>query len=507
MLLKLGMLALFTSAAAAYGAEDKTAKNQSPPNRLAKETSPYLLLHAHNPVDWYPWGPEAFARAKAENKPVFLSVGYSSCYWCHVMERESFVDPAIAKALNKSFVCIKVDREERPDVDQVYMAALQAFRPGGWPMSLFLTPDGRPFFGGSYFPPRDRDGSAGFLTLVGAVAKAWTEQRADLDKTANEVTEIVRKRLKSASGARKLALSNEAETAGIKQLADQFDAEYGGFGFNPGNPRRPKFPQPVDLSFLLEESRGGVTSAGPTDPLKMVVMTLDHMARGGIRDHLGGGYHRYSTDRFWLVPHFEKMLYDNAQLASLHLAAFEITHDPRWRVEAEATFAFIAGRMTDPQGGFFSALDAETRAEEGAFYVWKRDEVRSILGPGPDTDLFCGTYGLQGEPNFEGGRYVLHEPRPLAEVAKRADTTPEAIEGRLRPLRARLLAARDKRSAPMCDDKILTGWNGLMIAAYADGYRVLKNSKYPRRRRKSRRVRADQTPHARWPSLAHVSPG
>ncbi len=478
MLLKLGTLALLTSAGTAFGADDKSPKNQSPANRLAKETSPYLLLHAHNPVDWYPWGPEAFARAKAENKPVFLSVGYSSCYWCHVMERESFVDPAIAKALNASFVCIKVDREERPDIDQVYMAALQAFRPGGWPMSLFLTPDGRPFFAGSYFPPRDRDGSAGFLTIVGAVAKAWTEQRADLDKTANQVTEIVRKRLKSASGPRKLTLSDDAETAGIKQLADQFDAEYGGFGFNPANSRRPKFPQPVDLTFLLEESRNGVKTASPTDPLKMVVMTIDHMARGGIRDHLGGGYHRYSTDRFWLVPHFEKMLYDNAQLASLHLAAFEITHDPRWQAEAEATFAFIAQRMTAPEGGFFSALDAETRAEEGAYYVWKRDEVKSVLGSGPDTDLFCEVYGLQGDPNFEGGRYVLHEPRSLAEVAKRASTTPEAVEARLRPLRERLLAARDKRLTPMCDDKILTGWNGLMIAAYADGYRVLKNTNY-----------------------------
>ena len=313
----------------------------APSNRLAKETSPYLLLHAHNPVDWYPWGPEAFAKAKAENKPIFLSVGYSSCYWCHVMERESFVDQEIAGALNASFVCIKVDREERPDVDQVYMAALQAFGPGGWPMSLFLTPDGRPFFAGTYFPPRDRQGSPGFLTLVKAVANAWTKQCAEIDKTAEQATAAVRDRLKAASSQRKLPLSRTAGADAVKQLAGQFDPEHGGFGFNPANPRRPKFPQPVDLAFLLHEHLRAAGTNEATDPLKMAELTLDRMARGGIRDHLDGGYHRYSTDRFWLVPHFEKMLYDNAQLASVHLAAFEITHDPRWRVEAEATFAFV----------------------------------------------------------------------------------------------------------------------------------------------------------------------
>ena len=391
-------------------ADDKPAGKDRPSNRLAKETSPYLLLHAHNPVDWYPWGPEALARAKAENKPIFLSVGYSSCYWCHVMERESFVDPEIAKALNASFVCIKVDREERPDVDQVYMAAVQAFGRGGWPMSLFLTPDGRPFFGGTYFPPRDREGSSGFLTLVTAVAKAWTQQHAEIDKTANAVTEAVRNRLKAASSQRKLPLSRAAGAEALKQLAEQFDPEHGGFGFNAANPRRPKFPQPVDLLFLLQANRDGGKTNEATDPLKMVLMTLDRMARGGIRDHLDGGYHRYSTDRFWLVPHFEKMLYDNAQLASVHLAAFEITHDPRWRDEAEATFSFIERRMTAPEG-FYSALDAETRGEEGAYYVWTPDQVKRVLDLGPDVDLLAQVYGFKGEANFEGGRYVLHEPR------------------------------------------------------------------------------------------------
>jgi uncharacterized protein len=477
-LFRIGLIGALVLPGISSAAEDKPAGTDRPANRLAKETSPYLLLHAHNPVDWYPWGPEAFARAKAENKPVFLSVGYSSCYWCHVMERESFVDPEIARALNAGFVCIKVDREERPDVDQVYMAALQVFGPSGWPMSLFLTPDGRPFFGGTYFPPRDRDGSSGFLTLVSMVAKAWANQHADLDKTANEVTELVRKRLKIASNERRLPLEGTAAAEGLKQLAEQFDAEHGGFGFNPNNPRRPKFPEPVNLLFLLERYRDGVKTDEPTDSLKMVLFTLDRMARGGIRDQLAGGYHRYSTDRTWLVPHFEKMLYDNAQLASVHLLAFELTHDPRWRDEALATFGFIERQMTAPQGGFYSALDAETRGEEGAYYVWTRDQIKAALAGVPHADRFAQVYGLDGEPNFEGGRYVLHETRTRADQSSAIKITPADLELRLSPLRSRLLAVRDKRPAPLCDDKVLTGWNGLMIAAYADGYRVLKAAKY-----------------------------
>ena len=478
-LLRIALLATMVSPGVSRAADDNPPGPQRPSNRLAKESSPYLLLHAHNPVDWYPWGPEAFAKAKKENKPVFLSVGYSSCYWCHVIERESFVDPAIAKALNAGFVCIKVDREERPDVDQVYMAALQVFGPGGWPMSLFLTPDGRPFFGGTYFPPRDRQGgSTGFLTLVNEVAKAWTDQHEAIEKTATEVTALVRKRLKVARAERKLPPAGTAAAEGLKQLTEQFDPEHGGFGFNPTNPRRPKFPQPVDLQFLLERHRALVQTAESTDPLKMVLLTVDRMARGGIRDQLAGGYHRYSTDRYWLVPHFEKMLYDNAQLASVHLLAFELTHDMRWRDEAQATLAFIERRMTAPEGGFYSALDAETKGEEGAYYVWTRDQVQANLAGDLRVDLFSKVYGLDAEPNFEGGRYVLHESRTRAEQSKALKITEEELESRLIPLRAKLLAARDKRPAPLCDDKILTGWNGLMIAAYADGYRLLKVDKY-----------------------------
>jgi uncharacterized protein YyaL (SSP411 family) len=409
------------------------------------------------------------------------------------MERESFEDAEIARVLNAHFVCIKVDREERPDVDQIYMTALQALGPAGWPMSMFLTPDGRPFFGGTYFPPRDRAGFSGFLRLVTAVATAWEKQRAELEKSADALADAVRRRLRSADAGRKLPLSRAWVAAGLAELAEQFDPEYGGIGFNPQNPRRPKFPEPVNLVFLLDQHTRGATATATgrpdvrprsskpePDPLAMVLLSLDQMARGGIRDHLGGGYHRYSTDRSWTVPHFEKMLYDNAQLASTHLLAFAITNDPRWRDEAVATFAFIERSMTSPEGGFFSALDAETNHEEGAYYVWTREGVKSVLGEGPDAATFAQVYGLTGEPNFEGGRFVLHEPRPRAEQAATLKISAQDLEERLAPLRDRLLAERDKRPSPLRDDKILTSWNGLMIAALADGYRVLHVDKYRR---------------------------
>ncbi len=472
-------------------------KAEHPPNRLARETSPYLLLHAHNPVDWHPWGPEAFATAKADQKPIFLSVGYSSCYWCHVMERESFNDAEIAKYLNENFICIKVDREERPDVDHVYMAALQAFSTGGWPMSMFLLPDGRPFYGETYLPPRDRDGGAGFLTVIKGIARAWKAERADIEKSAAGLTEIVKRKLGNPAGRRKLPLSRAFVAAGRSQLAEQFDPEYGGFGYSPQNARRPKFPEPVNLVFLLDQQRrekqagkeGSAGLSGPDPaagkpgeptPISMVLLTLDRMARGGIRDQLGGGYHRYAISRYWIVPHFEKMLYDNAQLASALLMAFEITGDDRWRGEAEDVFAFVARTMTSEEGGFYSALDAETSAGEGAYYAWSREEVEQILGKGPDQEAFLQVYGLKREPNFEGDRYVLIQPRPLAEQAEKLGVSPLELDRRLKPLRAKLLAARDRRPPPLRDDKILTAWNGLMIAAYADGYRILKDDGYRR---------------------------
>src|SRR5579864_1429740 len=335
-------------------------------NRLAKETSPYLLLHAGNPVDWYPWGPEAFAKAKAESKPIFLSIGYSSCYWCHVMERESFSDAAIAKVLNDHFVCIKVDREERPDVDQVYMSALQAFgNGGGWPMSMFLTPNGRPFFGGTYYPPTDTNGREGFTGLLERVWTAWRDHRPELERDADRTAEFVRRASAIATARGKVALSHALAAAGVSQLAEQFDPMYGGFGFAPDQPRRPKFPEPSNLVFLLDQNhRTASVLLKPSEPLRMVLSTLDHMARGGIRDRLAGGYHRYSTERSWTVPHFEKMLYDNAQLATVHLLAYEATGDVRWRREAESIFAFVARTLTAPEGAFYSSLDAETNGEE-----------------------------------------------------------------------------------------------------------------------------------------------
>jgi uncharacterized protein len=450
-------------------ADDPKPKPQGPANRLAKETSPYLLLHAHNPVDWYPWGPEAFARAKAENKPIFLSVGYSSCYWCHVMERESFMDPAIAKILNAGYVAIKVDREERPDVDQVYMTAVQAVNgSGGWPMSMFLTPDGRPFFGGTYFRPDE------FSAILTRVLEVWKDERAGIEKDADALSDAVRK---VSAGPSLLAgpipLTRELAASGRVALGEQFDPEFGGFGFDPARPRRPKFPEPVNLLYLLDQARRDRASKAPgppgPDPLAMALKTFDAMARGGIRDHLAGGYHRYSTVRNWSVPHFEKMLYDNAQLAEALVLAYETTGDLRWKAEAEATFAFVAKTMTSADGLFFSSLDAESEGEEGKSYVWTRAEVEKVLGGGDDFALFARVYGLDAKPNFEGERFVLLEPKIVDDPA---------VEAKLVPLRAKLLAVRDRRTAPLLDDKVLTSWNAMMIAGLAEGARVLKDERY-----------------------------
>ena len=467
--------------------DDPRARKEGPANRLAKETSPYLRLHAHNPVDWYPWGPEAFAKAKAENKPIFLSVGYSACYWCHVMERESFDNPEIAKAMNARFVSIKVDREERPDVDQIYMAALQVFGNGGWPMSMFLTPEGLPFFGGTYFPPADRNGAEGFPGLLKRVGDAWRDQRKEIEHDAARLAEMVKRSLAGSGLRRPMPLTRLFAQGGVDALSEQFDPDYGGFGFNPDNARRPKFPEPSNLVFLLDQHRRtgpkpaeekAKPPGEPIGPLKMVLETLDHMARGGIRDQLAGGYHRYATSRYWIVPHFEKMLYDNAQLASTHILAFEATGDSRWRSEAEAAFAFIERSMTSPEGAFYSSIDAETRGEEGEYYVWTREQVNEVLGEGPDAEAFSQVYGLKRDPNFEKDRYVLLEPRSRSDQALSLKTTPKALEAKLAPLRARMLAARGRRPAPLRDDKILTAWNGLMIAAHADGSRVLKDDRY-----------------------------
>ncbi len=436
-------------------------------NRLAKETSPYLLQHAHNPVDWHPWGPDAFERAKKEDKPIFLSVGYSSCYWCHVMERECFEDEVIAENLNNHFVCIKVDREERPDVDSIYMTALRAYSGGGgWPMSMFLFPDRRPFFGGTYFPAVEKNGIPGFGKLLDAVRDAWTKHRAELDKDANNLTEATRKSL-ATDARRRAPLSRALGLEGVAQLAEQYDPEYGGFGFNPDRPKQPKFPEPVNLVFLLDRLKRKAEVPKGTDPSAMLLKTLDAMARGGIRDQLAGGYHRYSVDRKWAVPHFEKMLYDQAQLVYSFVLAYEQTKDPRWEREARDTLAFVARSMTGAEGGFYSALDAEAEAEEGKTYVWSRGEVKKVLGD-RDYIVFASAYGLDLDPNFEEDRHVLITPKALS----------KELDAQLAPMRAKLLAERDGRPQPFRDDKVVTAWNGLMIAAYADAYRVLKDETY-----------------------------
>ena len=415
------------------------SKNPGPsgaaPNRLARETSPYLLLHATNPVDWYPWGEEALARARDEDKPIFLSVGYSTCYWCHVMERESFSSPEIAKVMNEAFVSIKVDREERPDLDEIYMAATQLLtRSGGWPNSVFLTPDLKPFFAGTYFPPRDAMGRPGFPRVLQSLREAWALRRAEVRSQAETIAEAMREHL-SASAEARGPLDPAAVPATVRALASRFDPTWGGFS------RAPKFPSPANLSFLLERAE-----AGEAEARDMLVTTLDRMARGGLYDQVAGGFHRYSTDHQWLVPHFEKMLYDNAALAPLYAAADRLAPDQGFARVARETLAFVVAEMTGPHGGFLSAIDAETDGHEGFYYTWTRDELKEALPAGEEAFL-AAVLGFDGAPNFEHTRYVLHLPRPLSEVAAR--------DGPLRPMPswsgcgapARSFCARDRSAS------------------------------------------------------------
>jgi uncharacterized protein len=456
-------------------------------NRLAKETSPYLLLHAHDPVEWYAWGEEALAKAKAENKLIFLSIGYSSCYWCHVMQRESFMDEEVAAYLNKHFIAIKIDREERPDIDEIYMTALQVLgRRGGWPLTMFLTPDGKPIVGGTYFPPRDKDvevkagaGRAaekqhitGLLTLLEQVQTAWRDQSPQVREHAEQVTRGLRLAMQR-DGLKPAALPEARWPAEVEAaLAEEFDSQYGGFGFSASNPRQPKFPEPSNLVLLLDRAR-----REKSEPARaMLVKTLTMMAEGGIRDHLGGGFHRYSTDRYWRIPHFEKMLYDNAQLASVYAEAYDLTHDATYRRVCEESLDFVLRELTDPAGGFYSALDAETAAREGRYYVWTREEIERSLGP-EDAARFAAAYLAGDGPNFEG-RYALQFARPLKELAAAAGVAVEDYPRQLLPLRQKLLAVRDKRDRPLTDTKILTSWNGLMIRGLADAGRILKAPRY-----------------------------
>ncbi|WP_406699996.1 thioredoxin domain-containing protein [Singulisphaera sp. Ch08] len=436
-----------------------------PSNRLAGETSPYLLQHALNPVDWYPWGPEAFDRARAENKPIFLSVGYSACHWCHVMEHESFENAETAALMNEHFINVKVDREERPDVDQIYMAAVQAMTDqGGWPMSVFLTPDLQPFYGGTYFPPADGRGMPGFPRVLYSVHRAWAERRDDILNSAGELTDRIRQMgtIRPASGALESTLLDQ----GARGLARSFDTIHGGFG------SAPKFPHPMDLKLLLRQH----ARTGDAHPLQIVRFTLDKMARGGIYDQLLGGFARYSTDDRWLVPHFEKMLYDNALLSSVYLEAYQVTADPEYARVARETLDYILERMTGPEGEIYSTEDADSEGEEGKFYVWSLDEVNQILGPERARE-FAAVYDVTESGNWEH-KNILNLPVSIDQAATRLGRDERELQADLDRDRARLLEARDRRVAPGKDTKVLTSWNGLMLAPLAEGSRILKDERY-----------------------------
>ncbi|HZP84680.1 MAG TPA: thioredoxin domain-containing protein, partial [Chthonomonadaceae bacterium] len=429
--------------------------------------SPYLLQHAHNPVDWYPWGEEAFARARAEDKPILLSVGYSACHWCHVMERESFENEAIAAQMNRDFINIKVDREERPDVDAIYMGAVQMLtQQGGWPMTVFLTPDGKPFYGGTYFPPEDRWGRPGFPRLLEAIANAWQTQRADVEQQSEAITAQLNEASDFSRGLPDALLTPTILQNAFETLSRQFDSHYGGFG------SAPKFPQPANLDFLLRF----YAYSQRQEPLAMVEKTLQQMALGGIYDQLGGGFHRYSTDAVWLVPHFEKMLYDNAQLAQTYTRCFQATGKAFYRGVAEETLEYVLREMTSPEGGFYSAQDADSEGEEGKFFVWTPEEVEAVLDA-REAEVFCAFYDVTPHGNWEG-RSILHVVMDVPEVAARFGLSIEEAARILDGGREKLFAAREHRVKPGLDDKILAAWNGLMLAAFAEAAAVFDNDAF-----------------------------
>ncbi len=424
------------------------------PNRLTHESSPYLRPHADNPVDWYAWGPEALERARTEDRPILLSVGYSSCHWCHVMERESFEDQGTAELMNHHFVNVKVDREERPDIDQIYMKAVQAMTGrGGWPMTVFLRPDGVPFFGGTYYPPEPRHGMPSFRQVLRSVAEAWEERRDQVESGSARLLEAL-ERTSAAGSARRVGLAL-VERA-YRTLAQRYDPVHGGFG------QAPKFPQPVTLELVLRHH----LRTGDARALEMVVHTLRRMAAGGMRDHLAGGFHRYSVDARWLVPHFEKMLYDNALLARAYVDAYRATGAEDLRRIAEETLDYLVEDMRDPAGGFYSARDADSEGEEGLFYVWTPDQLARVLGD-EEAALFGRAYDVTEDGNFEG-RNILHLPRDLADVAEEAGMDLDELLRRLTSAREALLRKRAEREAPFRDEKVLTAWNGLTVRALAE---------------------------------------
>ncbi len=434
-------------------------------NRLINESSPYLLQHAHNPVDWYSWGEEAFERAKNEDKSIFLSIGYSTCHWCHVMERESFENEQIARIMNENFVCVKVDREQRPDVDEIYMNVVTLTTgSGGWPLSVFLTPEGKPFYGGTYFPPKDSYGRPGFGRVLSAIAEAWRNRRQELIDSAGKLSEFLQS---TGASARNAGLSPEILRNAFNQFRDLFDPVNGGFG------TAPKFPQPASLSMLLVYWR----RTGETEALHIVEKTLDAMAEGGIYDHIGGGFHRYSTDAQWLVPHFEKMLYDQALLSKVYLQAYQITAKEQYARIAREIFDYVLRDMTDPAGGFYSAEDADSEGHEGTFYLWEPQQTASVLNQ-DEARLFNAYYGVTEQGNFEGNKTILSIVTSTEQLTKEFGKNHGMILNTLTRAVTKIFAARAKRVRPHCDDKVIAGWNGLMISSLAYGGAVLQEKKY-----------------------------
>jgi uncharacterized protein YyaL (SSP411 family) len=433
------------------------------PNRLIHEKSPYLLQHAYNPVDWYPWGEKAFAKARKENKPIFLSIGYSTCHWCHVMEHESFEKDEVAELMNRYFVSIKVDREERPDIDKIYMTAVQATTgSGGWPMSVFLTPDLKPFYCGTYFPPESRYGRPGFKELLQRVHDVWEANHDAVVAQAQQITDTLTQHAAvGRGGTMDRPLDAAPLKLGLEQFRSSFDSEHGGFG------SAPKFPRPVVLNFLFR-----------TGGQDMALFTLRKMGEGGMFDQLGGGFHRYSVDERWLVSHFEKMLYDQAQLVSSYADAHQITHDPFFADIARRTCDYVLRDMTSPDGGFYSAEDADSEGIEGKFYVWTWEEIEKTIGDDKKSDIFCRYYGVEHEGNWEQGNNVLHVALTVEQTAKPFHKPESEIRAILDEGRAKLFAARAKRIRPHRDEKILTAWNGLMISALARASQALDEPKY-----------------------------
>lgn len=471
-------------------------------NRLQHESSPYLQQHAGNPVDWYAWKSEAFERAEKEDKPILVSIGYSTCHWCHVMERESFENEEIAKLMNENFINIKVDREERPDVDQIYMDACQVFTgQGGWPLNCFLTPDGRPFYAGTYFPPHPAHSRPSWRQLLEYLTRVYREEREKVEKQADQLTARIRRTDEvfleedfSLETAAETSFSDEDQHRIFNNMQQHFDKTHGGFG------GAPKFPNTMPLEYLLAYAH----HYGEQEALHQVGRSLDKMIRGGIYDQLGGGFARYATDRAWLAPHFEKMLYDNGLLVSLLADAYKVTKRPLYRETIEETLGFIRREMTSPEGGFYAALDADSEGEEGKFYVWDKSEIEEVLGP--EAELFCEFYGVSSAGNWEG-KNILWREKSLAAFAVEKGMEEAGLREQLKRNRELLLEHRSQRVRPGLDDKILLGWNALMASGYAKAYQALREPAYLVAARRNLDLLLERFRQGDGPALFHTYKG